>query len=144
MSKSDARDAEPGSDIPLTLSVTIDGASDEEIAKVTEDLRAWIQEAGPNCDVTSATEPGKPGSKGLLMVLGSLALKLFEPGAVKALANCLAVFIKERRKDVTVTVKGPDGRSCQFKAGGISHDELAMLVSLAQGNATPASGAPRA
>jgi hypothetical protein len=148
MSKSDvpetARSTTPANtDFQLTLSLAIDGASDEEIADVTQDLKDWIREAGPDCEVASVTEPGKPGSKGLLEVLGNLGLKLFDASGVKALASCLGVFIKERRKELVVTVKAPDGRSCQIRAGGINHEELAMLTGLAQGFSAPAGSAPR-
>ena len=130
-------------DYPLTLAVAMDGASDEELADVTQDLKAWIGNAAPECKVTRVTEPGKPGSKGLFTVLSKLGLELFEPSALKGLVNCLAVYIKERRKELVITVTAPDGRKFQMRAGGIDHDELKMLAGLAQGFATPASGASR-
>jgi hypothetical protein len=126
-------DAGVPADCQLALSVAIEAATAEEIAGITEEIRRWIEEAGPGCDVSPVTVPGRPGDKGLLTVLGTLGLKFLEPGALKALIDCLAVYIKERRREVVVTVKAADGTSVEIRAGGIGRGDLDKLANIAHG-----------
>jgi hypothetical protein len=112
----------------LKVSVGLEGATDDEMAEISDELNAWIREAGPDCEVAQVTVPGPAGARGLLTVLGTLGIKFLEPGALKALIDCLAVYIKERRKTVKIKVQAVSGATVEIDAGGIGRGELEMLL----------------
>ena len=115
-------------ELQVRLSVSVEGGTDDEIADITHEMSAWIRDAGPSCEVAPVTASGSGNEKGLLTVLGALGLKFLEPGALKALIDCLAVYIKERRRQVTVTVQVASGTTVKIDAGGIGRGELEMLL----------------
>jgi hypothetical protein len=130
---------DPGADQPvsgsgvtsgfqLELTVGLEGATDDEIAEISDELNAWIREAGPDCEVARVTVPGPAGARGLLTVLGTLGIKLLAPGALTALINCLAVYIKERRKTVKIKVQAVSGATVEIDAGGIGRGELELVL----------------
>jgi membrane-associated two-gene conflict system component 1 (EACC1) len=115
-------------DAHLSLQVTAPDATDEEIADVTRELTSLIGDAVEGCEVSQQTAAGSPGGKGLLEVLGRLGVNLLAPGALKALIDCLAVYIKEQRRDVTVILETPSGARLTLNAGGIGRSELDQLL----------------
>lgn len=131
-------------DCQLALSVAIDGATAEEVSTITEEVSRWLRQTGPSCDVSRVTTAGAAGEKGLLTVLGTLGLKFLEPGALKALIDCLAVYIKERRRDVVLTVKAADGTSVEVRAGGIARGDLDKLARIADDLLRAGGGATHA
>jgi hypothetical protein len=112
----------------LDLLVSAQNATDEEIAGLTRELAVWIRDKVPECEVGQQTLPGPKGARGLLEVLGSLGLKFFEPGALKALIDCLAIYIKERRPQVGITIQNASGANVRIDAGGLRGEELDNLI----------------
>lgn len=112
----------------VELSITVPGADPDDIRAISEELATWIDEAAPDCDAELLTKPGAPVNKGLLEVLGKIGVTILDHGAIASLAKCLAVFIKERRRDISITLKVPSGASVQIKAGGIGAKELDDIV----------------
>ncbi len=112
----------------LELSIAAKGATDAEIAELAHELEAWIRDAAPGCSVAPATTAGPEGAKGILEVLGAIGVKFLEPGALTALINCLPVFIKERRREINITLKTASGGSVEVKAGGIRSKELDDVI----------------
>jgi Effector Associated Constant Component 1 len=108
----------------LQLSVTAGSATDEEIAGMTRELAEWIGEAAPGCEVKQQTETGPEGAKGIIEVLGTLGVSFLEHGALSELVKCLAVYIKERRREVSISLKTASGQSVELKAGGIGPREI--------------------
>jgi hypothetical protein len=113
----------------VQLSIAAQGATDDEIAAMTRELATWIGDAAPSCQVAPSTEPGPEGAKGILEVLGSLGVSFLEPGALTAFINCLSVFIKERRREINITLKTASGGSVELKAGGVGARELDDVIS---------------
>lgn len=112
----------------LQLLVSAQNAADEEVADLARELSIWIRDTVPECEVEQLTQPGPKGARGLLEVLGSLGLKFFEPGALKALIDCLAVYIKERRPAVVITIQNASGANVRIDAGGLRGGELENLM----------------
>ena len=100
----------------IQLSISAQGASDDEISAITKDVAAWINEAAPQCEVEQQTEAGPEGAKGIIDILGSLGVRFLEHGALASLINCLTVYIKERRREITITLKTPAGGSVELKS----------------------------
>jgi hypothetical protein len=113
----------------VELSIAAQGATDDEIASMTRELATWIGDAAPGCGIIPSTKPGPKGSKGILEVLGSVGVSFLEPGALTALINCLSVFIKERRREVNITLKTASGASVELKAGGVGPKEVDDMIS---------------
>jgi membrane-associated two-gene conflict system component 1 (EACC1) len=112
----------------LMLSIQADDATEEEISGITQELATWIGEAVPDCEVVKETAAGPEGGKGILEILGSLGVALLQPGALKSLIDCLAVYIKERRREVSIKVENGAGASVTLRAGGIKAGELDDLL----------------
>ena len=112
----------------IQLSISAQGASDDEISAITKDVAAWINEAAPQCEVEQQTEAGPEGAKGIIDILGSLGVSFLEHGALASLINCLTVYIKERRREITITLKTPAGGSVELKAGGIGPREIDDMI----------------
>jgi hypothetical protein len=112
----------------LNVSVAAPDASDEEIVGIARELAAWIATAAPECEVAQQTTAGPEGGKGILEILGSLGVAFLQPGALKSLIDCLAVYIKERRREVGITLQTPSGASVTLNAGGIRARELDGLL----------------
>ena len=115
-------------DTQLEISVVAGDASVDEIGIITDDLARWLAEAAPECEVKPATAEAAEGTKGILEILGGLGVRLLEPGALKALVECLAIFIKQRRPDVAVAVKLPSGGSFELKSGALGPKDLQELI----------------
>jgi hypothetical protein len=112
----------------LSLSVAAPDASDDEIAGIARELTAWIGTAAPECEVVRQTTAGPEGAKGILEILGSLGVAFLQPGALKALIDCLGVYIKERRREVSITLQTPSGAKVTLNAGAIGARELDGLL----------------
>jgi hypothetical protein len=112
----------------LDLLVSAQNTSDEEIAALTRELAIWLRDKVPECEVGQKTLPGPEGARGLLEVLGALGLKFLAPGALKALIDCLAVYIKERRPQVVITIQNTSGANIRIDAGGLRGGELDNLI----------------
>jgi hypothetical protein len=112
----------------LQLLVSGQNAADEDVADLARELAIWIRDTVPECEVAQLTLPGPKGARGLLEVLGSLGLKFLEPGALKALIDCLAVYIKERRPQVVITIQSASGANIRIDAGGLRAGELQNVI----------------
>jgi hypothetical protein len=112
----------------LLVSVVAPDATKDEVADITRELANWIGDAAPACEVAQETMAGPAGAKGILEVLGSLGVKLLEPGALKSLIDCLAVYIKERRRQVSIKLQTTSGASITLRAGGVGRGELDEML----------------
>ena len=112
----------------LKLSVTAPDASDDEIAGIAHELTVWIGTAAQECEAFQQTTAGLEGDKGIFEILGSLGVAFLQPGALKSLIDCLAVYIKERRREVSITLQTPSGASVTLNAGAIGARELDGLL----------------
>jgi hypothetical protein len=112
----------------LKLFIQAGDATEDEIAGITQELAAWIGEAAPNCEVSRQTAAGPEGGKGIVEILGSLGVAFLQPGALKSLIDCLAVYIKERRREISITLQTGSGASVTLQAGGIRAGELDKLL----------------
>jgi hypothetical protein len=112
----------------LQLSVAATDATDDEIAEIARELTTWIGDAAPECAVVQETATGPRENKGVVEILGTLGVALLQPGALKSLIDCLAVFIKERRREVCITLRTNSGGSITLKAGGVGARDLGGLL----------------
>ena len=115
-------------DSSLSLQIVAPDATDEQVANITGELASLIRDAVESCEVRQQTAAGLPGGKSLLEVLGKLGVNLLAPGALKALIDCLAVYMKEQRRDVSVILETPSGAKLTLNAGGIGRGELDQLL----------------
>lgn len=114
----------------VTLTLGADAFSDEEVANVARELCAWINEQVPPCaaKLVQAGAP-RPGHKGLdLGLLGSLTIFLVEHDILNDLIGCLATYIKERRREVSLELQAPDGTRMALRAENLGAREIHDLV----------------
>jgi hypothetical protein len=112
----------------LELFIRAGGATEDEIAGMTRELATWIGGAAPDCEVVQQTAAGPEGGKGIVEILGSLGVAFLQPGALKSLIDCLAVYIKERRREVSITLQTGSGGNVTLQAGGMRAGELEKLL----------------
>ena len=129
--------------VELQILVGGEDVEDEERVRVARELRSWITEHVPECRVEDPKAmPPKPGQKGVEIAAGTLAL-FITSGAAKALIECVATYIRERRRSVTLEVTGTSGAKVMLAAQSLGKGELDRLVtqlgSMAQ---TPTSPSP--
>lgn len=93
---------------PLQLTVYGDDLPPERVAEVTRELDDWIRRTTPTVR-TARPAPAVPreGDKGAVEA-STLLLALINAGAATALINCLATYIKERRRAVKIEVKNAE------------------------------------
>lgn len=111
----------------LILSVQAENLSDAEVADITRELSSWITKSVPGVRASSPSPTPSPGEKGAVE-LGTLLLALINAGAATALVNCLATYIKERRKTVKLEVSSAAGESLTFAAENVDASHIDSLV----------------
>lgn len=118
----------------LQLFVHIDEASEDEIAHITRELGQWVTQTVPECEVLpQQAESMTPGAKGIVEILGSLKILLGKLDVLDSLVQCLATYIKERRRTVGITVKNTAGATVSFQAENLGQTELRELVTQLRG-----------
>ena len=129
---------------PLKLTIRADDIPPEELSRLTSELDAWIRQTAPGVRTTRPeARPPRPGEKGAPVEIGTLLLALINAGAATALINCLATYIKERRRSVKIEVKDANGQALSLSAENVAGDQIQQLVrelSSFSGQAKPASG----
>lgn len=105
-------------------------ASQEQLAVLNRELSQWIQETVPGCEVEPESRgAAPPGAKGLeLAAIAGIALALIESGAVTALIQSLATYIKQRRPEISLSVQTPDGGRIELDAKNLGQEQLKALV----------------
>jgi hypothetical protein len=128
----------------VQMAITAAGASDEELAAITRELRAWLETTAPGVEVAApAGSPPHPGEKGAEIAIGALLLEFLKAGAATALINSLVTYIKERRRSVKVELRDASGRSISITADNVRPNEVDELVRRADQLArAPAPAAP--
>lgn len=127
----------------LRIVVGGEDLADEGRVRVARELRSWITEHVPDARVEEPQAgPPKPGHKGVEIAAGTLAL-FITSGAAKALIECVATYIRERRRSVTLEVSAASGEKVTLAAQNIGKGELDRLVTqLGAMSQTPPSPSP--
>jgi hypothetical protein len=88
-------------------------------------LRAWLAAEGALRGRLTIDQPPVPsGQMGALSDV--LVVAAGAGGAVTVLASSLSVWLKHRRADVTIEVRGEDGRSVTVTAGRVASAEAVI------------------
>jgi hypothetical protein len=123
----------------LKLMVTAEGMPPEDLAKIARELDAWILRTAPGVVTTAPkAKPVREGDKGSPVEVGTLLLALINAGAATALINCLATYIKERRRSVKLEISDPNGRKLSLAADNVGDSQIKGLVSQMSRMANPA------
>ncbi len=126
----------------LQIVVRGDDLTDQDRAGIARDLGRLITKNVPGSQVHAPVAGApKPGQKGVEVVAGTLALVL-TTGTAKALVDCIATYIRERRRSVKLEVSGTSGARVTLAADNVGKAELDRLVtqlgSMAQAPSSPA------
>lgn len=112
----------------LQLVVSGAGLDDEARAAIARELRRWILDNAEEVRVEEpAAQAPQPGQKGIETLAGALALFL-TGGAAKALIDCMATYVKERRRGVKLEVSDASGAKVSLSADNVGRAELDHLI----------------
>lgn len=115
----------------IHVGIEVETASRSEAAKVTQEVRDWVNNMSRDCrasmeEVGESPEGGKAMGAGL-EILG-LTVSLFQTGAIANLVNCLATYLRERRRKVSFTVTSASGQTVTLDSENLGRDEVSQLV----------------
>jgi hypothetical protein len=112
----------------LQLVVSGAGLDDEARTEIARELRRWIMDNAEDVRVEEpAAKPPRPGQKGIETLAGALALFL-TGGAAKALIDCIATYVKERRPSVKLEVSDASGAKVSISADNVGRADLDHLI----------------
>jgi len=120
--------------------VSTEGLSDQARNELASELNRWIRQNIPQVRVETPEKPARKGEKGAEVIAGTLAL-FFTTGVAKSLVDCIAAWIRERRRGVKLEVTDASGSHVMLSADNIGRPELDRLVTqlgtLQQAETTP-------
>jgi hypothetical protein len=120
----------PGNEA-VQLSVSAEGSSGEELAGITDELLRWLKQTVPEGVGASraSSGPPAPGMKGAeLPALATVAVVFFQSGAFRELMQALSTFIRERRREVCLTLTGANGEHIALSANNLKGADLHALA----------------
>ena len=127
----------------VRLVVATEGMPEKQRAEIARELRKWIKQNVPEVEVKTPEGAPQAGQKGVEIAAGTLAL-LFSSGVAKALIDCIATYIRERRRAVKFEVSDSTGAKVTLSADNIGRPELDRLVNWLGDQPKGAHGAPSA
>jgi hypothetical protein len=111
----------------LQVVIATEGMSEQTRNDLARELHRWIQQNIPQVRIETPEREGKPGEKGAEVIAGTLAL-FFTTGVAKSLVDCIAAWIRERRRAVKLEVTDSSGAKMTLSADNIGRPELDQLV----------------
>ncbi|MFK4068975.1 hypothetical protein [Streptomyces sp. NPDC029674] len=105
----------------MSVQIEVTGGPAGSGTTLIRDLHAWLQrEDGLRGRVRLRSEPPGPGQMGAMT---ELILTTVSSGTVAALVASAQLWVKQRRADLSIVVRHPDGREVEIDAQQISGAE---------------------
>lgn len=112
----------------LNLEIKSDAASTDELVELTREVNQWINQNIADCEIRSPEGKIQPGDKGVKEIFGALNVFFEKLDVLDKIVQCLTVYIKERRRTVSITVSNQAGKSISLSAENIGKAELSDLI----------------
>ena len=111
----------------MQLVVRSEGLSEQTRNELAAELNRWIRQNIPEVQVEAARGTAKPGQKGAEVLAGALTL-FVTSGVAKTLVECIATWIKERRRSVKLELTDAGGARVSLAADNLGRAEIDRLV----------------
>lgn len=113
-----------------SLVLTVEGLSGPDTTEASQEVADWVNSHSSDIRIDPPPQAAaRPGDKGALQFLGSLAVSLLSKIGISDLVNGLSTYLESRRTKITIVIHAPGtGETLNFTAENLTRKDLDKAI----------------